>query len=341
MEGRAEPGGRVVTARTRNDRGPRGQRRSPPPACPQEVSPAGEFRCSTPATPRPSPARSTPRRPSAARDREAPVERRPHKPVPVTHFDRCAGHRVIVRTRDVIPGVDGDRAIRNDRASYSPTRTTGSPGAVAGHPGLDCRSSAYTIPAVRDGSGHRLCSQPCPSCTAASVTGSWSTSTRGRIARSRSVRRPWSSSTPTPSSRRSASARPGARRHDGRGRRARRDHPGGLFYSTTTIRQELERLGGGWPERAAEPKWHTARASSIHSATTNQYRDEASLAAGPRRTRPPTRCSRVPARRRHPRPHRDVAKLVDRQHDPPDPPPRGHRRDRAAFPSADRHRDAR
>lgn len=32
-------------------------------------------------------------------------------------------------------------------------------------------------------------------------------------------------------------------------------HPGGLFYSTATIRQELERLAGGWPERAAEPSW--------------------------------------------------------------------------------------
>ena len=32
-------------------------------------------------------------------------------------------------------------------------------------------------------------------------------------------------------------------------------HPGGLFYSTATIRQELERLAGGWPERAAEPLW--------------------------------------------------------------------------------------
>ncbi|OGO54970.1 MAG: hypothetical protein A2V85_09725 [Chloroflexi bacterium RBG_16_72_14] len=32
-------------------------------------------------------------------------------------------------------------------------------------------------------------------------------------------------------------------------------HPGGLFYSTATIRQELERLTGGWPERAAEPLW--------------------------------------------------------------------------------------
>jgi ADP-ribose pyrophosphatase YjhB (NUDIX family) len=32
-------------------------------------------------------------------------------------------------------------------------------------------------------------------------------------------------------------------------------HPGGLFYSTATIRQEVERLAGGWPERAAEPLW--------------------------------------------------------------------------------------
>ncbi len=32
-------------------------------------------------------------------------------------------------------------------------------------------------------------------------------------------------------------------------------HPGGLFYSTATIRQELERLAGGWGERAAEPSW--------------------------------------------------------------------------------------
>ena len=32
-------------------------------------------------------------------------------------------------------------------------------------------------------------------------------------------------------------------------------HPGGLFYSTATIRQELERIAGGWQERAAEPLW--------------------------------------------------------------------------------------
>ena len=33
-------------------------------------------------------------------------------------------------------------------------------------------------------------------------------------------------------------------------------HPGGLFYSSRTIRQELERIAGGWPERATEPLWH-------------------------------------------------------------------------------------
>jgi hypothetical protein len=32
-------------------------------------------------------------------------------------------------------------------------------------------------------------------------------------------------------------------------------HPGGLFYSTATIRQELERIAGGWPERQDEPVW--------------------------------------------------------------------------------------
>jgi len=35
-------------------------------------------------------------------------------------------------------------------------------------------------------------------------------------------------------------------------------HPGGLFYSTATIRQELERIAGGWPERTAEPLWQVA-----------------------------------------------------------------------------------
>jgi hypothetical protein len=44
-------------------------------------------------------------------------------------------------------------------------------------------------------------------------------------------------------------------------------HPGGLFYSTATIRQELERIGGGWPERAAEPTW------SIDGGKVDPFRD--------------------------------------------------------------------
>ena len=44
-------------------------------------------------------------------------------------------------------------------------------------------------------------------------------------------------------------------------------HPGGLFYSTATIRQELERIGGGWPERAAEPTW------SIDGGRVDPFRD--------------------------------------------------------------------
>ncbi|MEW6225334.1 MAG: GSCFA domain-containing protein [Chloroflexota bacterium] len=44
-------------------------------------------------------------------------------------------------------------------------------------------------------------------------------------------------------------------------------HPGGLFYSTATIRQELERLTGGWPERAAEPLW------SVSGGLIDPFRD--------------------------------------------------------------------
>ena len=32
-------------------------------------------------------------------------------------------------------------------------------------------------------------------------------------------------------------------------------HPGGLYYSTATIRQELERIAGGFAERTGEPYW--------------------------------------------------------------------------------------
>src|SRR6187549_3174872 len=34
-------------------------------------------------------------------------------------------------------------------------------------------------------------------------------------------------------------------------------HPSGLFYSTASIRQELESLAGGWRERDDEPLWRT------------------------------------------------------------------------------------
>ena len=44
-------------------------------------------------------------------------------------------------------------------------------------------------------------------------------------------------------------------------------HPGGLFYSTATIRQELERIAGGWPERAAEPPW------TIEGGLVDPFRD--------------------------------------------------------------------
>jgi hypothetical protein len=44
-------------------------------------------------------------------------------------------------------------------------------------------------------------------------------------------------------------------------------HPGGLFYSTATIRQELERIAGGWPERAAEPNW------SLEPGWVDPFRD--------------------------------------------------------------------
>lgn len=44
-------------------------------------------------------------------------------------------------------------------------------------------------------------------------------------------------------------------------------HPGGLFYSTATVRQELERLAGGWEARAAEPLW------SIPAGLVDPFRD--------------------------------------------------------------------
>jgi ADP-ribose pyrophosphatase YjhB (NUDIX family) len=44
-------------------------------------------------------------------------------------------------------------------------------------------------------------------------------------------------------------------------------HPGGLFYSTATIRQELERIAGGWPQRAGEPIW------SVPGGFVDPFRD--------------------------------------------------------------------
>jgi GSCFA family len=55
-------------------------------------------------------------------------------------------------------------------------------------------------------------------------------------------------------------------------------HPGGLFYSSATIRQELEHLAGGWPERQAEPLWQTA-AGLIDPFRSDRetYRDQRGL----------------------------------------------------------------
>jgi hypothetical protein len=44
-------------------------------------------------------------------------------------------------------------------------------------------------------------------------------------------------------------------------------HPGGLFYSTAAMRQELERIVGGWPERTQEPSW------SVNDGFVDPFRD--------------------------------------------------------------------
>jgi hypothetical protein len=58
-------------------------------------------------------------------------------------------------------------------------------------------------------------------------------------------------------------------------------HPGGLFYSTATIRQELERIAGGWPERAADPPWQVGGGlvDPFRDYDT-KHADEAALLAG-------------------------------------------------------------
>ena len=170
--------------------------------------------------------------------------------------------------------------------------------------------------------------RPWPRCTAASGRGSSITSTSG----------------PTASSSSAASRPPARRRHpgrddrqllrlragrdDGRRRDQGRDAPvGGLFYSTATIRQELERIAGGWPERAAEPALaRRTTGSSTRSATTTR--------STPTRRRwtpsAPSSTQRADGlfngRRRggrHARAHRDLAQPGDRQRLPPDPPSRG------------------
>jgi hypothetical protein len=56
-------------------------------------------------------------------------------------------------------------------------------------------------------------------------------------------------------------------------------HPAGLFYSTATIRQELERIAGGWAERAAETPWRVGDGyvDPFRDYDTT-YRDESALA---------------------------------------------------------------
>jgi hypothetical protein len=48
-------------------------------------------------------------------------------------------------------------------------------------------------------------------------------------------------------------------------------HPAGLFYSSATIRQELERIAGGWPERAAEAGW------PIEGGLVDPFRDHRTI----------------------------------------------------------------
>ncbi|MFN8629421.1 MAG: GSCFA domain-containing protein [Chloroflexota bacterium] len=56
-------------------------------------------------------------------------------------------------------------------------------------------------------------------------------------------------------------------------------HPSGLFYTTATIRQELERIAGGWPERDAEPAWRIeAGLIDPFRDYDTTYPDEAALA---------------------------------------------------------------
>ncbi len=91
-------------------------------------------------------------------------------------------------------------------------------------------------------------------------------------------------------------------------------HPGGLFYSTATIRQELERIAGGWPERAAEPLWQVGDGWVDPFRDYNVTHSERGGAArapddGGRGGGRPVQ-GRA-GRGRHARAHRDVAKPDD------------------------------
>ncbi len=57
-------------------------------------------------------------------------------------------------------------------------------------------------------------------------------------------------------------------------------HPAGLFYNTKSIRQELERIVGGWPERRAEPYWPVdAGFAHPFKDVTHHFATEAEIAA--------------------------------------------------------------
>jgi hypothetical protein len=48
-------------------------------------------------------------------------------------------------------------------------------------------------------------------------------------------------------------------------------HPAGLFYSSATVRQELERIAGWWQERADEPAW------PIEGGVVDPFRDHRTI----------------------------------------------------------------
>ena len=91
--------------------------------------------------------------------------------------------------------------------------------------------------------------------------------------------------------------RRGARLDDGRrsgsGARCTR---AGCSTPPNTIRQELERIAGGWPERAAEPAWTVdgGLVDPFRDYDTNYPDRRRSTPPGRRPTPPPTRSSAAP-----------------------------------------------